>query len=79
MSDDKRYVLCRWYEGGLTLFLCGPGPVDSSVSDDVYEAMVFSSPDEALAFHKSIPAPQVRVARQYVVHEWRMEGDVTPV
>jgi len=79
MSDEKRYVLCRRYEGGLTLFLCGPGPGDSSVSDDVYEAMEFASPDEALAFRKAMPSPQGRVARRYAVHEWRMEGDVTPV
>jgi len=79
MSDDKRYVLCRRYEDGGILFLCGPDSAAACVSDDVSEALEFSSPEEAFAFQQSMPYQLSRLARQYVVHEWRMDGDVTRV
>jgi hypothetical protein len=79
MSIDKRYVLCRHYEDGGILYVCGPDPVAARASLDVHEAMVFSSGEAAVAFRGCLPHQEGHFATQYLVHEWKGEGYVLPV
>jgi hypothetical protein len=55
MSIDTRYVLCRHYEDGGILYVCGPDPAAARASLDVREAMVFSSGEAAVAFRNCLP------------------------
>jgi len=79
MSDDKRYVLCMRYADGAILYISGPDPAGARGSKDVHEAMVFPSPQEAIAFRDRLPHQGGDFATQYTVHEWKPEGYVVPI
>ena len=78
MKNNKRYVLCLGYPDGGILFICGPDPRQPAILSDVFQAAVFSSPEEALAFRGLLPH-QLDGAKQYGVHEWQADNYVIPV
>jgi hypothetical protein len=79
MSAEKRYVLCKRYEDGGILYVCGADPTVARACRDVHEATLFPSPAEALAFRDRLPHQGGDFATQYHVHEWKPEGYVVPV
>jgi hypothetical protein len=73
MVREKRYVLCKPCQGGDLLFVCGADAESACVSDDLREARVFSGPEEALAFGRTL-AGSPEGSEPYAVHEWTADG-----
>jgi hypothetical protein len=79
VSAEKRYVLCTQYPDGGVFYISGPEPETSLATRDILEAMVFTSPAEAIAFRDRLPHQESHYATQYRVNEWVLDGGVVPV
>jgi hypothetical protein len=73
----KTYVLCT-VDSNETIFVCSPNPRMPVFHFDRYQALKFSSPQEALE-HRSFMDHQLGGKEQYRVHEVMPDGSLVDV